>query len=111
MIGPIMHDEEVFATKEVTCVGQVRSDMECNCLVQLHGAIAAASTQIPICAGAVIIPTQTKDITQALCDTFTFFCAHCVGHRRCGCGDGTARPPRCQGRSGDVRGFTGSDQH
>lgn len=25
MIGPIMHDEEVFATKEVTCVGQVRS--------------------------------------------------------------------------------------
>lgn len=24
MIGPIMHDEEVFATKEVTCVGQVR---------------------------------------------------------------------------------------
>lgn len=23
MIGPIMHDEEVFATKEVTCVGQV----------------------------------------------------------------------------------------
>jgi xanthine dehydrogenase molybdopterin-binding subunit B len=25
MIGPIMHDEEVFATKEVTCVGQVRA--------------------------------------------------------------------------------------
>jgi xanthine dehydrogenase/oxidase len=24
MIGPIMHDEEVFATNEVTCVGQVR---------------------------------------------------------------------------------------
>ena len=23
MIGPIMHDEEVFATQEVTCVGQV----------------------------------------------------------------------------------------
>ena len=24
MIGPIMHDEEVFATDTVTCVGQVR---------------------------------------------------------------------------------------
>jgi hypothetical protein len=24
MIGPIMHDEEVFATDKVTCVGQVR---------------------------------------------------------------------------------------
>jgi xanthine dehydrogenase/oxidase len=24
MIGPVKHDEEVFATKEVTCVGQVR---------------------------------------------------------------------------------------
>jgi xanthine dehydrogenase molybdopterin-binding subunit B len=25
MIGPIMHDEEVFATDTVTCVGQVRT--------------------------------------------------------------------------------------
>jgi xanthine dehydrogenase/oxidase len=24
-IGPIMHDEEVFATEVVTCVGQVRT--------------------------------------------------------------------------------------
>ena len=24
IIGPVKHDEEVYATKEVTCVGQVR---------------------------------------------------------------------------------------
>jgi xanthine dehydrogenase molybdopterin-binding subunit B len=30
MIGPIMHDEEVFATKEVTCVGQVRGTVWCG---------------------------------------------------------------------------------
>jgi hypothetical protein len=27
MIGPIMHDEEVFATDKVTCVGQVRAGL------------------------------------------------------------------------------------
>jgi xanthine dehydrogenase/oxidase len=27
MIGPITHDEEVFATDKVTCVGQVRLDV------------------------------------------------------------------------------------
>ena len=28
IIGPVKHDEEVFATKEVTCVGQVRGFRE-----------------------------------------------------------------------------------
>ena len=25
MIGPVLHDEELFATRQVTCVGQARS--------------------------------------------------------------------------------------
>ena len=26
MIGPVLHDEELFATRRVTCVGQARTD-------------------------------------------------------------------------------------
>lgn len=41
MIGPIMHDEEVFATKEVTCVGQVSHGVTRGDHVILQGRICA----------------------------------------------------------------------
>lgn len=51
-IGPIMHDEEVFATETVTCVGQVRNVLhqvlQPNILLMVLPGHLLSHTQLPV---------------------------------------------------------------
>lgn len=120
MIGPIMHDEEVFATSEVTCVGQVGAcERACNVSAcwSDQGPRRTAGKKDPrerlahiVCTRA--IPSRQHALATRLLHHTVFItsllnaslCLSCLtfpaGHRRRGRRDRAARPARSQGREG-----------
>ncbi len=52
MIGPVLHDEELFATRQVTCVGQARGPA-------WHCDLLAVSAQPSLCCTGALLCAHT----------------------------------------------------